>query len=458
MNQIKSPLSRLRKRCFVGLLFLVLSIPFASSAAGTERLVVYPLQTEEGFGEVSNTLADIVANQIAQVVDYEVLTYDDLRNVVEYEALKQALGQDQSDEVLVAVSEKANAAYIVKGSLAKLGSAKSLSLTLIQTVDASVLRRINQTLYGDVAQVSASLRTASQALLSELSETQAESISAQAFKQVYWGEKPKTWDIRISAGPHTPMGLTQSERGAPLIRANQWKLQANVGRFVSQSVEMGLFFSVAHGSAEPVLQARLGIRDETTDPTNDDPVEKKSINVLTSIPSFSVTTFQFGPQVLLRPSTGTFLPFVAAGVGIALDKREVKNVVVVDFLPALGGGNCDLQAYTVHNPEESTCEITATLEPTQSAKWRLGGALQISVGAELVLADQVAIRVAIGYGLQAYGSKSETVLVQAKQSYTGSELDIDPGYNPGEVTFSDFYARPRMEQSFSSELGMLFYW
>ena len=88
----------------------------------------------------------------------------------------------------------------------------------------------------------------------------------------------------------------------------------------------------------------------------------------------------------------------------------------------------------------------------------MGGALQISVGAELVLADQVAIRVAIGYGLQAYGSKSETVLVQAKQSYTGSELDIDPGYNPGEVTFSDFYARPRMEQSFSSELGMLFYW
>ena len=240
------------------------------SSARAERVLVYPIKTGPALSDISETLTDIVAEQVASTSGHEVLTYEDLQGLVEAEALNQALGSDDA-EALLRIGEKARADYIVKGTVAELGSALALTLTLLKTADASAQKRVQQTLYGDTAQVSASLRTASQALMSQVDGAAASSMSAKAFHRVYVGERPKTWNARVGAGGRTPTGSASSPRGVPYVRSPQVALVVDVGRMLFPSVEGGLSLSAGFGSAEPTLQGRLGIVDEGVDPIGGQP-------------------------------------------------------------------------------------------------------------------------------------------------------------------------------------------
>ncbi len=425
---------------------VLLAVTAAGSAHAADRLIVYPIRAEGSDVEISDTLSDIVAEQITAATDYDVLTYEDIRNVIEYGALKQILGSDdEGGQALMEASRRAEAKLIVKGSLAALGSARVLTLTLISTEDGSALRRIQQTLYGDVAQISASLRTASQALMSDLDEKVASSISETAFERVYLAEKPKTWSLRVLPGFRLPMGGAFSGDGVFHAKVPQGLLQIEAGYLPWQYLEIGFGVSLAYGTERPILQGRLGSVDSSFDPVSGDPRTIASVTVLESRPRFNLWNLRLGPHVLVRPSNGIFLPYAAAGIGLAVEQREIKNVWVSAVIPALGGTACP--AYSEYDAELGGCSLSARLRPDDPAAWRVGGAVHIRIGAELLLMEHLALHGAVGYDLQIFDTESKTIAVRSSDTYDGSAT----------IGFTDIYALPAIEHSLFAQLGVLIY-
>jgi len=424
----------------------LLAVSTGSSVRAADRVIVYPIRTADNEADVSDTLSDIVAGQIAAASSHDVLTIEDIRNLVEQGALEQLLGADDgATEALVEVSRRAAADFIVKGSLAELGSARVLTLTLIRTDDGSAVRRIQQTLYGDVAQISASLRTASQALMSELEEDLANSISEQAFERVYLGEKPKSWSLRALPGLRLPVGDLFSSAGVYHARVPQGTLHIEAGHLVRQFLEVGFGMRVAFGTERPILQGRLGVVDNGFDPVSGDARTVASVTVLESHPRINLWSLEIGPHLLFRPSNGILLPYVAVGLGLAVEQREIKNVWLSAVLPALGGSACP--PYSSYDAEVAGCPLSSKLRPNDPAGWRVGGAAQVRVGAELLLVEHIALHAAVSYGLRIFDTDSRTVAVSSADFY-GSDAT---------VVFTDVYALPAVEHSLGAYLGVLMY-
>ncbi len=69
----------------------LLAVCTGSSARAADRVIVYPIRTADHDADLSDTLSDIVAGQIAAASSHEVLTIEDIRNLVEHLALHAAV-------------------------------------------------------------------------------------------------------------------------------------------------------------------------------------------------------------------------------------------------------------------------------------------------------------------------------------------------------------------------------
>ncbi|MBI5528767.1 MAG: hypothetical protein HY897_20750 [Deltaproteobacteria bacterium] len=421
----------------------LLAVMAGGPQADKPRVVVYPFSTTGLPESVGSSLSEVVATQVARSGRYDVLTWQNIFALLKIEEVKQALGTDDPKQI-VKVSEKFNAAFIITGNVNQLGGAYVVSLQLVNVAAVKVDRRITQTLYGDASQISASLRTASQALVAEMSPEKAQSVSEKAFESVLLSEVPKTLNARLSAGYRFPLGAAQNDSGLFFVRAPQAVVSLDTGWMAAQWLETGLAVSFGLADGGEAFQGRLATLDSTSDPISGAPKEIVGVTVLDMKPVFSVRDLTIAAQARLRPPVGVFLPYVAFRAGAALDRREVRSEKAASAFPGVGGTACP--GWATYDEASGACLADVDLAPTSEVSWRTGFAAGASAGLDLLLSRHFGLTAGVGYEIRYWGSE-EDVDLTASSTYAGPPS--------GAVTFVDRYKLPSFEQSLVATVGVL---
>ena len=120
---------------------LALLLVAAPPPAGKPRLAFLDLiPGAEVSKEVAQAAGDLLVVALSELGKFDVITRSDIKAILGYEAQAQLLGCGEAS-CLVDLGGALGAAYLVNGSLAKLGGQLQLVLSLIDVNRASVARR-----------------------------------------------------------------------------------------------------------------------------------------------------------------------------------------------------------------------------------------------------------------------------------------------------------------------------
>ena len=128
------------------LLFLSLFFIFPQTSSAKEKLAVMDIRAKHG---VVDSLAEALSVEIRDALHrmghYEVLSRDDIATLVERTAIRQQIGDDETQQ-LIHFGKMLGTKYMVAGSISKLGSTYSINLRLIDTEgkDAGVKNRVSE--------------------------------------------------------------------------------------------------------------------------------------------------------------------------------------------------------------------------------------------------------------------------------------------------------------------------
>src|SRR5258708_1891740 len=138
---------------------LVLALMLAVPAASKPRLAFVDLTPgAEVSKEVAQATGDLLVVALSETGKFDVITKSDVKAILGYEAQAQLLGCAEAS-CMVDLGGALGAAYLVSGSLAKLGGQLQLVLSLIDVNKATVGRRVAQPVAREAALPQASRET-----------------------------------------------------------------------------------------------------------------------------------------------------------------------------------------------------------------------------------------------------------------------------------------------------------
>src|SRR5438105_10573263 len=98
--------------------------------------------------EVAQVTGDLLVVALSETGKFDVITKSDIKAILGYEAQAQLLGCGEAS-CMVDLGGALGAAYLVNGSLAKLGGQLQLVLSLIDVNKATVGRRVAEQVAGE---------------------------------------------------------------------------------------------------------------------------------------------------------------------------------------------------------------------------------------------------------------------------------------------------------------------
>src|SRR5437588_1100689 len=121
---------------------LLLALLAAAAPSGKPRLAFIDLMPgADGSKEVAQSAGELLVVALSETGKFDVITKSDVKAILGYEAQAQLLGCGEAS-CMVDLGGALGAAYLVSGSLSKLGGQLNLVLSLIDVAKATVGRRI----------------------------------------------------------------------------------------------------------------------------------------------------------------------------------------------------------------------------------------------------------------------------------------------------------------------------
>ncbi|MDF1565126.1 MAG: PEGA domain-containing protein [Deltaproteobacteria bacterium] len=146
-------------------LVLVCLLPLPSLAAGKVRLAILDFESRGVEEQTVRTFTDALASELGAKDEYQVISGNEMRSVMSYEASKQMLGCE-GDACISQLGHLLDVDRIVSGSLAAIGDGFYVSLSLLDARKAEVISRSSYRVAGGKGELLASVKTAVADLLS----------------------------------------------------------------------------------------------------------------------------------------------------------------------------------------------------------------------------------------------------------------------------------------------------
>lgn len=112
-------------------------------------IALMDLKVQEGVSpEIGGTLADLMATEVGKLGLYTVLSRDDMQDLLKHLGDQQALSSDEDGD-LAKVGDYLGAGQVLSGSVGRVGDTYVVSLKLVDSKQATVLKRVSQEYAGD---------------------------------------------------------------------------------------------------------------------------------------------------------------------------------------------------------------------------------------------------------------------------------------------------------------------
>jgi len=199
--------------------FGVNELPDEGGAAG-ERIriaVLDPTAKGEVPDELPAAISSLAATKLVDLRVFDVITQDDVRQMIDHESNKQALGCEAEASCLAEIGGALGVPWLLGGSIVKLGDAWILTLNLIEIEKAKPIAR--ETISVDsISQLTAALPAALDKLTAVLLYQQAGRLLVRTQEEgvevkvdgVLVGTTPWAVAEQVAAGPRT---ITASKDG-----------------------------------------------------------------------------------------------------------------------------------------------------------------------------------------------------------------------------------------------------
>ena len=110
-----------------------------------KRFMIAPVKIEGVDEGLAQTVADQLASVVGSNPDFSVMTEKDLVTLMEGEMQKQAMGCEEDLQCMAEISKWTEIDRVLQASLGQVGEQFSLSLSLINSAEAKVLERAQET-------------------------------------------------------------------------------------------------------------------------------------------------------------------------------------------------------------------------------------------------------------------------------------------------------------------------
>ena len=106
------------------------------------RMLIMDLKATRIEGDLTGLVSNVISSELSEYPEFEILTGADMRQMVELEAEKQAMGCDDDNSCLAELAGAIGARYVVFGEMGKVGSSVLLALNLFDSAEAKALGRV----------------------------------------------------------------------------------------------------------------------------------------------------------------------------------------------------------------------------------------------------------------------------------------------------------------------------
>lgn len=389
------PLHRVRHRPRAALCaaWFLAAIP-ARAAEEPPRLLLLDLAANGVSAKVAASLTDLLAIEVERGRLFSVVTQEDLRALLKAEELERLLGAGPEElaEAMARLAKAADAPWVLRGSVGRIGGIHVLSATLLDARQAKAVRRVEQNLVGDERGLVGSVRTLALALTLE-EKGVAPDISAALIDRLKIAEKAKTLFLALSTGWEVPMGAQSDSAGFAYFRPSLAHVRLDVE--LQLAGHLRAFLSAGWAST---VGERLRMQDKhyarVFDADTGSAVGERVMVAETAI-DYSAYRVPVHVGVKLVPEAGRFLPYGLVGVGAARQRYAFSGERLRLLRERASDGSC---AAPFGEAEGDACEFALQAQPNADVStWTLD--LIAAAGLEWLLSHHLGLRVEARWGL-----------------------------------------------------------
>lgn len=155
----------MRQRSLAPLIVLATLMPLAATAAEPTRVAILDLESREVEAKTIQTFTDALATELGAAPETQVISGNEMRSVMSFEASRQLLGCD-GDSCISQLGQLLEVDRFVAGSIAGIGDGFFVSLSLLDARGARVVSRSSYRVEGGSGPLLASAKKAVSELLS----------------------------------------------------------------------------------------------------------------------------------------------------------------------------------------------------------------------------------------------------------------------------------------------------
>ena len=446
------------RHTLTSLLFLLALITPLAQAAESERLLMLDITPHGVPNEVAASLTDLLELEIERGRLYQVISQQDLRNLIKLEEHKLLLGKDeQTNENLAKIANQVDAPYLLASSLGRVGKAYLLSLELLDAKQVKVVRRVSQTLIGEPEELVGSLRSAVLAITLEEKGVTPD-ISAELIDKLKIAEKEKAIYLAFSTAYEVPVGLKASEDSILVFRPTFYHLRVDAELPLWPWIR--LFGSLSVGTT--INETFMTEDNHTTGVFLDGSTDQVGYRLQAAQVSldYSALRIPIGFGIKFAPDTGRFVPYALAGLGVSWQKYSFEDATIGVLREHNEDQTCSppFSPYTPPGQQYPFCEIRGQAMKPEGDLDTLGLDATAAAGVEWLLTHHIGIKAEVRYHMT-YAIK-DTADLRLKyegesQPYevttpTGPETRVDKYY--------ELFAVQRIHHGVVFSAGMIAYW
>lgn len=421
---------------------LICSGVYAADVAKVSLLVL-PIQPNGVPQEVANSLGDLMLLELEKTNLYNVVGQEDIKALMRNEEVKQLMGTD-SEEAMAKIGAKLSAEYLLRSTLGKVGNTYLLALTLLDVKNVKVVRRVNQSLYGDPDDLIGSLKSAVAALALEESGY-APSLTEQLIEGLNIGQKTKHWFFGANIGYELPVGPMTDQNDLAYMLPDLFNVNLSIQYqmlpYMRIVGETGAAFSIMQQFAMQTKQKYMSHVDGemmSSDPTK----EKWTDNTIvsTSTMKFSSLRIPFALMVKFMPSSGRLLPYFMGGLGFSYQRYSFGDESYQRLDNSKGDGTSNPVCQWPYVANGKYCILSGTMKPSKinvdTAKNTIAGTTSESsldyfnLNVPLAIGFEYLLYQNFGFGLEArylltasLNKKAEEMIATFYEKKVGTNAD-----------------------------------
>ena len=397
------------------LLLILLSLVFSNTLFAQEEttepqeqkrdVIVLPLAANGVPESVTASLTDLLASELERTYLYEVMAQNELQALLGQVEFKQLMGVD-SDEDLARASQKLDSDFLIRGSVGKVGATYLLALTLIDVKNASVVRRVNQTLTGDQEGLIGSLHAAVVALALE-EKGIAPDITAGLIESLNISRKKKNFFLTFRTGYEMPVGPTNDDSSFAYLLPGLLTLNVSGGIQVKPWMQVVIETGFATSIAERYSAQNRRVSFEQAQGSMDfDAITDVSVTEL----DYQTMRIPLNLMVRFQPSEGRLLPYFQAGLGFSwqqysLDDEKMQLVHVEEhyqhpdyakpgYQPVV---NTQCNVPYAFNKADGQCQYSPALQAQNDTISYFNLQMPLALGIEYLVTHHFGIGVEVRY-------------------------------------------------------------